>query len=52
MTFFPPVAHPSLVSMNWSVVVYSGVLIIAVIYYIFWARHSYVGPVEYVKRGV
>lgn len=52
MSFFPPLANPALSSMNWSVVVYSGVLFIAVFYYIFWARHHYVGPVKYVKKAV
>jgi len=51
MTFFPPVANPPLNTMNWSCVVYGGVLFIALIYYIFWARHSYVGPVEYVRKS-
>jgi hypothetical protein len=51
ITFFPPVAAPPLNAMNWSVVIYAGVLTIALVYYIFWARFSYVGPVEYVRKS-
>jgi choline transport protein len=51
ISFFPPVAAPPLNTMNWSVVIYAGVLVIALIHYIFWARFTYVGPVEYVRKG-
>ncbi|KAF2719686.1 amino acid transporter-like protein [Polychaeton citri CBS 116435] len=37
-------------NMNWSIVMFSGVLSVAAVYYIFWARHAYTGPVALVKR--
>lgn len=49
--FFPPVAHPDAAAMNWAIAVYGGVLLIALIYYIAWARRAYVGPVAYVRKG-
>lgn len=37
-------------NMNWSSTMFGGVLIIALLYYYFVARHVYVGPVIFVKR--
>jgi len=51
MSFFPGMAHPTTVTMNWSCLVYGGTLIIGVVYYLFVARHNYVGPVEYVRKS-
>ena len=51
-SFFPPVSDPALSTMNWSCVVYAGVLTIAVVYYVGWARHTYVGPVKYIRKAV
>ncbi|KAJ9603546.1 hypothetical protein H2200_011732 [Cladophialophora chaetospira] len=51
MSFFPGFNHPTVQTMNWSCLAYGGVLIIGGIYYAFWARHSYVGPVEYVRKS-
>ena len=50
-SFFPPVKNPGLETMNWSSVVYVGVLAISFGYYVLFARHHYVGPVEYVRRS-
>lgn len=36
--------------MNWSSVMFAGLLIVAAIYYVVKARHEYRGPVAYVKR--
>jgi choline transport protein len=53
MIFFPPTSNPSLSSMNWSVVIFTGVLAISMVYYfIGGGRHLYVGPVEYVRKSV
>ncbi|KAH8897960.1 amino acid transporter [Thozetella sp. PMI_491] len=52
MAFFPQVPNPAPVDMNWSIVVYGGVLTFASIYYFFRARHRYDGPVAYVKKEV
>jgi amino acid transporter len=51
MSFFPGMAHPTPQTMNWSCLAYGGVLIIGGGYYVFWARHQYVGPVEYVRKS-
>ncbi|ETI24991.1 hypothetical protein G647_04361 [Cladophialophora carrionii CBS 160.54] len=51
MSFFPGMGHPIPQTMNWSCLAYGGVLIIGGGYYMFWARHHYVGPVEYVRMS-
>ena len=46
-----PLATPvTAATMNWSSVMLVGTLIIAMIYYVVWARKEYVGPVMYVQR--
>ncbi|KAE8350627.1 amino acid transporter [Aspergillus coremiiformis] len=48
MVFFgcwPAVNHPSPSHMNWSIVIFGGVTILAVVYYFGWARKYYQGPV-------
>jgi choline transport protein len=50
-SFFPPINHPPVDAMNWSVVIWGGVLILSAIYYVFKARHIYAGPVEYVRKN-
>ena len=50
MIFFPPGPRPDPKSMNWAIVVYGGVIIFSVIYYIFRGRFNYDGPVKYVKK--
>lgn len=52
MIFFPPTTNPIPSGMNWSVVIYVGVLSISLIYFFFKGRHVYVGPVEYVKKDI
>jgi choline transport protein len=52
MSFFP-IGVPVVAStMNWNVVIYCGVVIPATIYYVLYARHKYVGPVELIKKGL
>ena len=50
--FFPPVPVPLLtpIGMNWSVVVFGGVAVFSIVYFVIWGRKRYVGPVEYVRR--
>ena len=48
--FFPPIPNPPPEVMNWACVVYSGVLLLALVYYLLRARHKYDGPVEYVRK--
>ncbi|RMZ82153.1 hypothetical protein DV738_g1844, partial [Chaetothyriales sp. CBS 135597] len=50
--FFPPIPNPPPGSMNWAVAVYGGVLLFSFIYFILRARFHYVGPVEYVRKGL
>ncbi|KAL8698287.1 MAG: hypothetical protein Q9201_006657 [Fulgogasparrea decipioides] len=50
MMFFPPAREPQVESMNWSSVIFVGVLLLSLGYY--WiARGKYVGPVELVRKG-
>ncbi|KAL8849400.1 MAG: hypothetical protein Q9221_005638 [Calogaya cf. arnoldii] len=51
MIFFPPGRTPVVESMNWSSVIFGGVLVLSLGYYAR-ARGRYVGPVELVKKGV
>jgi choline transport protein len=37
--------------MNWSVVIYCGVLFLSLVYFVLRGRHNYVGPVEYVRKS-
>ncbi|CAK1364386.1 unnamed protein product [Cercospora beticola] len=50
MSFFPPTPLPELASMNWSSLIFSAVAIWGIVFYYVWARHRYVGPVEYVRK--
>jgi choline transport protein len=52
MAFFPPIPNPPPAAMNWAIVVYGGILLLAFVYYIIRARHAYVGPVAYVKKSL
>jgi hypothetical protein len=42
--FFPPAPHPTAQTMNWGTVIYGGVVLFAAIYYIIWARKSFIPP--------
>lgn len=50
MICFPPERDPTLQSMNWSIVILTGVLVLSCGYYMSIARHKYVGPVQLVKK--
>ncbi|KAI7235503.1 hypothetical protein KC330_g4243 [Hortaea werneckii] len=51
IAFFPPVPEPLLtvVSMNWSILIFGVVVLFSMAYYFIWGRKVYVGPVEYVR---
>lgn len=51
ISFFPPMVNPPVEAMNWSCLVFGTVMIGAGGYYAGWARHVYVGPVEYVRKS-
>jgi len=50
--FFPGNPDPTPAEMNWSIVMYSAVVLFALLHYFIQARHVYVGPVEYVRKLV
>jgi choline transport protein len=48
---FWPIATPvTAETMNWASVIFCGVLLIAVVYYVLKGRHEYDGPVALIKR--
>lgn len=49
MILFPPIRNPDSQSMNWSIVILSGVLLFSVSYYYGGAQARYVAPIELVK---
>jgi len=44
-SFFPPALPVTLVTMNWSCVVFGGVVIIGLVYYVLLGRNVYHGPI-------
>lgn len=51
--FFPPSPRGlAPATMNWSVFMFGAVVLGSLGYYAAWARHVYVGPVEYVRKDV
>jgi choline transport protein len=51
-SFFPPTPKPVAANMNWSILIYGGVIIFALVWFVAKARHIYVGPVEYIRKDV
>jgi choline transport protein len=49
-SFFPPTAQVTTMSMNWNCLMFAIIVVVAGLYYLFKARHEYVGPVMLVKR--
>lgn len=49
--FWPSAIPVSAKNMNWAVVMYGGVVIWSLVYYAIWGKHTYIGPVEVVKRN-
>ena len=49
MILFPPMRNPDTKSMNWSIVIFSGVLLFSVSYYYGGAKAKYIAPIELVK---
>lgn len=52
MSFFPISVAPALADMNWAILMFGGVIIFALAYYLVTARKIYDGPVEYVRKGI
>lgn len=49
-SYFETLTRMSSAGFNWSSVMFVGIMILSLIYYITHARHVYVGPVKLVKR--
>lgn len=49
-SFFPSTVDPTPAAMNWSSVIWGGVVLLSLGYYYYRGRHEYVGPVEYVRK--
>jgi amino acid transporter len=49
-SFFPPTAVVTTSTMNWNVLMFAIIIVVATLYYFIKARHEYVGPVMLVKR--
>ena len=49
--FFPSIPHPKRDTMNWSIVMFGGTLIIALVYWFVHARKTYTGPRIEVERS-
>jgi len=50
-TFFPTAPHPTMPNMNWTILVFGVVIILALIYYQLHAKRDYQGPVMYVRKS-
>ncbi|KAK3053570.1 hypothetical protein LTR09_005314 [Extremus antarcticus] len=48
--FFPLFPDPTPALMNWAIVVWGGVIIFAILFFVLYARTHYAGPVEYVRK--
>jgi amino acid transporter len=51
-SFFPLATPVTLTTMNWSIVMYGGIVIFATVYYFLGGRDKFVPPVALVKREV
>jgi len=49
-TFWPLATPVFAKTMNWSSAMFGGLVVLALVYYVVWARHVYEGPVVHVKR--
>jgi choline transport protein len=49
-SFFPPCIPMTLESMNWSILVFGGTVVLGLIFYVVWGRKNYNGPI--VERGI
>ncbi|KAJ4137166.1 hypothetical protein NW768_002747 [Fusarium equiseti] len=50
LAFMPGNPNPTAAEMNWSIVMYSGLILFTVVYYFLYGRHRYEGPVAYVRK--
>jgi peptidoglycan biosynthesis protein MviN/MurJ (putative lipid II flippase) len=52
LCFFPVTRDVTPGTMNWSVAIFGGVVVLALVYYFLFARHVYTGPVSRVRALV
>lgn len=50
LAFFPSYKDPDSTSMNWNILIYGAVVLLSTLYYFIKGRHTYDGPVEYVRK--
>lgn len=50
LAFFPEYKNPTAEEMNWNILIYGSVSIFSLLYYFFFGRHVYAGPVAYVRK--
>jgi len=50
--FFPVAPHSPPEAMNWNILIYGIVVIFSLVYFFAKGRKTYVGPVEYINRGL
>lgn len=50
--FWPPDSAVMVNNMNYNIVVFGGVLLLAVLYYLTYARTKYTGPIVEVERNI
>jgi choline transport protein len=48
--FFPAEPKPTVQEMNWAVLIFGGVMIFSLVYFMLVGRKTYAGPVEYVRK--
>jgi len=48
--FFPTMPNPALIDMNWTCVLFSAAVMFSMVYYYLHGKHTYEGPVAYVKQ--
>lgn len=44
-SFWPSTMDPTIQEMNWSILAIGGAMLLAILYYVFRARHVYTGPI-------
>lgn len=52
LSFFPLNPNPAPSLMNWAILIFGAIIILALLDYVVRGRHVYEGPVEYVRKGV
>jgi len=52
MMFFPGEPSPSKANMNWTPLIFGFVVGFSALYYLAYARHTYVGPVKYLRKSL